>query len=358
MLMEVIVRRCLLALLNQVASMNRILLLVSLVVATLLLAVPAAQAQPILKRVEEMLRDQLGGARPADAAADRGYLGMIGDDTPDSTGVVVLEVYPGQPAAQGGLAAGDVITSADGRQIRTMDELATTALDKPVGTKLGVTVSRDGQARKLQITLGRRPAEAGAAANELPVPEAGPNLVPPSGPRLGVRSVAVTPDVQQQHNLAEAAGAHVIHVAPDSAAAKAGVPLGAVITAVDNTPIKSPEELADVIRSSTGPAVEITFVYAGRTQRVAANLGQPAETPPALVATQARKAQGPGLVPPSDQPAAPVARPTPPPPQPNPPQPNSTTEAPAAKDRLEALLERIEAIERRLEAMEAKQGSP
>ena len=288
--------------------MNRILLLSSLIFAMLLLAAPAAQAQPILKRVEEMLRDQLGGARSADAVAERGYLGMIGDDTPDGTGVVVLEVYPGQPAAQGGLATGDVITSVDGRQIRTMDELVKGALDKPVGTKLAMTVSRDGEARKLQITLGRRPVEPGAPANELPAPDAMPNLVPPSGPRLGVRSVAVTPDVQQQHNLAEAVGAHVIHVTPGSPAAKANVPLGAVITAVDKFPIKTPEELADVIRSTSTPTVELTYVHAGRTQRVTADLGQAAESPPALVETQARKAQGPALVPPSDSPPTPAAR--------------------------------------------------
>ncbi len=331
--------------------MIRILLPAMTMIVSLLLAASPAQAQPILKRVEEMLRDQLGGARPVDAAAERGYLGMIGDDTPDGTGVVVLEVYPGQPAVQGGLAAGDVITSVDGRQIRTMDELVTAALDKPVGTKLAMTISRDGEARKLQITLGRRPAEPGAPANELPAPAAMPNLVPPSGPRLGVRSVAVTPDVQQQHNLAEAAGAHVIHVAPDSPAAKANVPLGAVITAVDKFPIKSPEELADVIRSSSTPTVELTYVHAGRTQRVTADLGQAADAPPALVETQARKAQGPALVAPNNPSSTPAATTTPPPPQPNPP-------TPAAKDRLDELLDRIEALERRLEAIETRQSSP
>lgn len=330
--------------------MKRILPFALIVICVPHVAASAAQAQPILKRVEEMLRDQLGGARSADATAERGYLGMIGDDTPDSTGVAVLEVYPGQPAATGGLAVGDVITSVDGRQIRTMDELVTAALDKPVGTKLAMTVSRDGEARKLQITLGRRPAEPGAPANELPAPDSMPNPVPPSGPRLGVRSVAVTSDVQQQHNLAEAAGAHVIYVAPDSPAAKANVPLGAVITAVDKSPIKTPEELAAVIRSSTQPTVELTYVHAGRTQRVNADLGQTATAQPPLVDTQVRKARGPALNT-ADGPSTSPPPQTPPPPQPNPP-----TSPPAAEDRVGKLLERIEALERRLEALEAKQS--
>ena len=60
-------------------------------------------AQPILKRVEDLLRDQLSGTKAADQAAERGYLGLIGDDTPDNSGVQLLEVYPNQPAAQGGL---------------------------------------------------------------------------------------------------------------------------------------------------------------------------------------------------------------------------------------------------------------
>jgi S1-C subfamily serine protease len=334
----------------QVASMIRIVLSIVMVTVALSTLAPTAHGQPILKRVEEMLRDQLGGQRPAKADADRGYLGMIADDTPQNIGVVVLEVYPGQPADQGGLAAGDVITSVDSRPIRTMDELVSQALDKPVGTKLAMVVSRNGETKKLQITLGRRPTEPGSAVDELPAPTAVPNLVPPSGPRLGVRSVAVTADVQQQHNLAEAAGAHVIYVTPDSPAAKANVPLGAVITAVDDFPVKSPEELAAAIRSSTKPTVELTFVHAGRTQRVTANLGTTADMPPALVETQARKAQPPTLVPPVDTP--PAARPTPPPPQPDPPAPKSAVSA-----KITELLDRIDALERRVEALEAKQGS-
>ena len=55
--------------------------------------------------------------------AESGYLGLIGDDTADSSGVRLLEVYPNQPAAQGGLASGDVITEIDGRKVRTVDEM-------------------------------------------------------------------------------------------------------------------------------------------------------------------------------------------------------------------------------------------
>lgn len=340
--------------------MPRLLLPALTIYTSLLLATPSVQAQPILKRVEEMLRNQLGDARAAEPGApvtERGYLGMIGDDTPDNSGVVVLEVYPGQAAAQGGLATGDVITAVDGQIIRTMDELVRSALDKPVGTKLNMTVSRNGAAQKLEIALGRRPADPGEVANELPAPDSAPNLtapnlVPPSGPKLGVRSVAVTPDVQQQHNLAEAAGAHVIYVAPDSPAAKANVPLGAVITAVDRQPVKTPEELASAVRNSTDPAIELTYVHAGRTQRVVANLAQSGDAPPALVETQARRAQGGAAAAPSEQPTPQPAA-TPLPPQPKPPVSGSTVE-----DRLEALLDRIEKLERRIETMEAKLPSP
>ncbi len=335
--------------------MKRILPLVMFVAYGLSLNVPAvAQAQPILKRVEEMLRDQLGGLRQGETSAERGYLGLIGDDTPDGMGVVILEVYPSQPAAQAGLVAGDIITAVNGQTIRTMDELAAAAFDKPPGTKLALTVGRDGATHKIEVPLGRRPAETGPA-NELPVPDeaasegtnspAGPVASPPSGPRLGVRTVAVSPQAQLQNNLPDLAGAQVIHRAEGSPAAKAQIPLGAIITAIDTTPIKTPEELAAVIRNSNKPTVQVTYVLEGQTRRAIATLIAASDVQPPLIETQARKALGSSL-PPGESGTTPA---TPPAPRPEPPSATSDL-----TKRIEALLERIEALERRIETLETK----
>src|SRR5690606_21163545 len=56
------------------------------ILGMLFLSTPA-QAQPILNRVEELLRDQLGGAISQTPSEEQGYLGLIGDDTPDGSGV-------------------------------------------------------------------------------------------------------------------------------------------------------------------------------------------------------------------------------------------------------------------------------
>src|SRR5690606_1803392 len=90
--------------------------------AGLFLLVAPAAGQPILKRVEDLVREQLGAARST-ATAEPGYLGLIGDDTPGANGVRLLEVYPNQPAAQAGMAAGDLITEIGGRKVRTMDDM-------------------------------------------------------------------------------------------------------------------------------------------------------------------------------------------------------------------------------------------
>src|SRR5262249_52688768 len=85
-------------------------------------------AQPILNRVEQFLRDQVGGAAPATAppaapatapaaaaAVAPGYLGVVADDRQDlGHGVRIVSIAAGSPAQQAGLAPGDLITAING----------------------------------------------------------------------------------------------------------------------------------------------------------------------------------------------------------------------------------------------------
>lgn len=361
---------------------------------TLLVGVPTtpAAAQPILNRVEQLLRDQIDSAIKQGAAkqgqpAEPGYLGMIGDDsTSGGRGVSVVEVYPGQAAATAGLRVGDLVTRIDGREVRSMDDMAAVLGDKAPGAKLTFTVQRDAAAKDLRVTLRTRSTSGAPAVNELPAPDPlpptssplpetppppQPSLDAPPRPRLGVRTVPVTPEVQRQHRLPDANGAHVVSVAIDSPAAKAGVPLGAVITAVDDLPVRSPEELAAAVRSADRRDVSLTYVHAGRTKKVTANIGtlilspigqpspgpqlevrarppQPAPVDPVPPATAAPAASPPTPAPPT--PALPFSEGELPDPDPNP--------APSSDDksRIEDLERRVAELEARIKALEEKQS--
>jgi regulator of sigma E protease len=69
--------------------------------------------------------------------------------SPDQVRIVAVE--PNSPAEQSGLRAGDVVTQANGRAVRTAEELGrlvTSSLDQPL--RLGIM--RDGQVRRLTLT--------------------------------------------------------------------------------------------------------------------------------------------------------------------------------------------------------------
>jgi serine protease Do len=89
-----------------------------------------------------------------------------GLDTP--RGVGIEGVLPGQPAAQAGLRAKDVILEIDGRKIGSPRELQRVIATTPVGTVVRVSLWRDGQPQALTVTVGRFPDEDAAASPPRP----------------------------------------------------------------------------------------------------------------------------------------------------------------------------------------------
>ncbi len=245
----------------------------------------------------------------------------------------MLEVYPNQPAAQAGLAAGDVVTEIDGRRIRTMDDMLGVLDGKPPGTKLPFTIQRDGAAQKLAVTLGRRPQEPGTLQEDLPVPDQPPPLALPGGPKLGVRTIPVTVEVQRQNALPNNDGAQVVSVGVDSAAAQAGIPLGAVITGVNGQPIRTPQELAAAIQNVVKSEVRIAYVQSGRKVEATATLDVPAAGDGPQLETRARPPQPSPLSPAELQPALPTGD---------------------AESRIDALERRVRELEARINSLEGK----
>jgi putative serine protease PepD len=72
-------------------------------------------------------------------------------------GLYVLAVTPGGPAAQAGLAPGDIITTIDGEPARSNIQLETLTVTKRAGDVVAVEYKRNGQSAKANITLGAQP---------------------------------------------------------------------------------------------------------------------------------------------------------------------------------------------------------
>ena len=133
-------------------------------------------------------------------------------------------------------------------------------------------------------------ATPGAARPDLAIPGGAPTR----RQLLGVRTQPVTAEIRRRLNLPVANGAWVVSRTLGSAAEKAGIPLDAVITAVDKTLITSPQDLSrQVSLAGAGHSIALTYFSEGEYHRAnvtladiagpasAAAPGSPAAEPPA-----------------------------------------------------------------------------
>ena len=97
---------------------------------------------------------------------------------------------------------------------------------------------------------------------------------------LGVRTVPVDPRVQSRVQLSEPQGAFVIGVVQDRPASKAGVPPGSVIVAINHQPVRSPQDLTQLVaRGPVGTPVPLHYVLPGGQSKQADVVLQSLEQP-------------------------------------------------------------------------------
>jgi membrane-associated protease RseP (regulator of RpoE activity) len=102
---------------------------------------------------------------PAALDEDEGrpWLGIVGVPFPAGDGIRVAHVVDGSPAADAGIAKGDLITEVDGEPVDSVRGLAKIIEQKSVGDAVALTVIRDGlhepegESETIDVTLGTRP---------------------------------------------------------------------------------------------------------------------------------------------------------------------------------------------------------
>jgi serine protease Do len=161
----------------------------------------------------------------------------------DGEGVIVARVVPNSPAAKAGLKADDVIRALDGQPIHDNHSLLRSVVSLPIGKTAQLEVLRDGQAKKLSLTLEEQPKGYGA------------RTIPTRGSRVEKDAVQVEKfgldlvDLPEDRTEAFGvkSGALVVGVEPNGAAAEAGIASGVVITKVDRKDVNSAEAAKQAI---------------------------------------------------------------------------------------------------------------
>ncbi len=153
---------------------------------------------------------------------------------PDHAGALVAEPQQNGPAVGAGIKAGDAILAVDGKPVKDPRDLAMRIADYAPGTKVTVTVWRDGSKKDIDVALGTLPgADKLASAG---TPQAEPSALHEFGLTL-----SPTPD----HN-----GVEIAKVDPNGAAADSGLQSGDVILSVDNKKVSKPADVKDQIAAA------------------------------------------------------------------------------------------------------------
>jgi serine protease Do len=174
-------------------------------------------------------------------------------------GVLVSDLTgPDAPAAKAGLRSGDVITTFNGKRVRTASELTNAVADTPVGQTATVDFIRNGEQRSVKVTIAERPLEETA---RLFSPRGGEEGVGESQTsRLGVTVQTVDAEVAKRLKLKTTDGAVITAVQPGSAAAEAGLRRSDVIHRIDRTIVKTADDLvqaAGSLKSGDEVAIQV-----------------------------------------------------------------------------------------------------
>lgn len=226
----------------------------------------------------------------------RGYLGVgvveVTDarakalNLKDDSGVEVKRVDENSPAAKAGLRDNDVILEVDGKRVDGVEQFIHTISDANPGTKLVLTVWRNGAKQLLTATIEARPTQMfvyngpdGMDMPGMPMPPMPPmpdmaeleqqlsgmgGAWSGSSQRVGFEGEMLTPQLAAYFGVKD--GVLVRTVAPKTPAEKAGLRAGDVVTKVNGTPVTSPREISSLVHMARSGKVSLTVVRYKREQ--------------------------------------------------------------------------------------------
>jgi len=190
-------------------------------------AIPINLAQGIISQLKE------------DGSVTRGWLGVgIQDLSPElaeyyglkeKKGVLVSQVFKGNPAEKAGIKPNDIIIAVDDKPVNTSRELSATIAGLAVGKRTAITVLRDGKEKTFYAELARRQDSELIAKQELK-----------DDSDLGMQVTDLTPESARRFGHAEDEnGVLVVGVQPGSKADQAGIQQGDLVKEVNRKPVDS-----------------------------------------------------------------------------------------------------------------------
>lgn len=235
-------------------------------------AIPAEIAAPIVQK----LRDGV--------EIERGYLGVniapVSDDVADSLGLdrnrgeIVQSVQSGQAADRAGLEAGDIVIGVNNRDVTPEQTLSFLVANIAPGTTVPIELIRNGERRRINVTVGKRPSEDELRQQQMFDPDMddeeemqpGENEVIEE--RLGLQLLPITAQIARQLGVsADTQGLAVAGVNPNSDAARKGLQRRDIILSANYRPVATLSQLEGIVNEAEREGREAVLLRVQRSGR-------------------------------------------------------------------------------------------
>jgi serine protease Do len=227
------------------------------------LAIPANQAKVIIAELKET------------GSVSRGWLGVqiqgldeelaASLDFDGTEGALIADLVVDGPAERAGLRVGDVVTEFGGKPVDSPKTLGRLVAEHDAGSRVELTVYRNGAARELTVELGQLDAPTAIARSS---PAGGDD----AGTAVGLSLRDLSQADREQLGLDAAVnGAIVVGVEDGSLAAQQGIVPGDVIVQINQEPIASAQDARAALADSRADGRRaLLLVRRGDAQRFVA----------------------------------------------------------------------------------------
>jgi serine protease Do len=183
-------------------------------------------------------------------------------------GVECTRIEADGPAEKAGLKVGDAIQQYNGQRVEGMEEFKRLVSETPAGREVKLDIVRAGAPQTVMVKIGQRHlASVFSVPHPTPMPSPPLELRMPDIPRsfltwrssvLGVDAESLDGQLADYFGVKE--GVLVRSVNKGSAAEKAGIKAGDVITRVDDAKVATTADISGRIRSIHGKQVSVVVM--------------------------------------------------------------------------------------------------
>ena len=190
-------------------------------------------------------------------------------------GAYVSDVVDDSPADSAGIKEGDVIVEFNGKKIQDADDLLRAVQKTKPGTKTTVLVTRGGDKKTIDLTVGRERRPKGSQSFSMTMPPMAPHVqVFTHSGRWGLELSELNEQLGEYFGAPNGHGLLVERVEKKSSGDKAGFKAGDVIVKVNKSAIEDMSDLNDALEDAEdAEKVDVEVLRKGSTQTISVETG-------------------------------------------------------------------------------------